>query len=75
MIPRYTVQLLAKGAFKPNAYYSLIVSFALHTLSSVADWPGDISKIPDSKYWPICNGGESVGGEGDNQRKISFGFE
>jgi len=34
-----------------------------------------MNKIPDSNYWPICNGGESMGGEGDNQRKISFEFE
>ena len=56
-----TVQLLSKGSFKFKADFPLIVSFAPHTLSSVADWPAEINKIPDSNYWPICNGRESMG--------------
>ena len=34
-----TVRLLIKGSFKFQVDFSLIVSFAPHTLSSVADWP------------------------------------
>ena len=67
-----TVRLLSKGSFKFKSDFSLIVSFAPHNLSSVADWPAEINKIPDSNYWPICNGGESMGAKETVREKLAL---
>ena len=71
---RLTVCLLAKGANKPKADFSLIVSFATHSLSSVADWP--IFWIRNFVYlsWPICNGRESAGAKETIREKSALGL-
>ena len=39
---------------------------------SLPDWPAEINKIPDSKYWPICNGEESMGAKETIREKSAF---